>query len=127
MTGARGPALVTPAEYRAMVARQMSEDALLEKVRRLARELRLLCYHTHNSQKSEKGWPDVVLASADRGLLLIRELKNETRKVTPEQADWLHHLTDLGVDADVWRPRDWVSGRIQDEMTATNRKRNTHA
>ncbi|GAB3166706.1 hypothetical protein GCM10027059_26080 [Myceligenerans halotolerans] len=126
MTGARSPALVTAAEFRAQVARDMSEDTLLANVRKLARELRLLVYHTHDSRKSERGWPDVVLASADRGLLLVRELKDERRKVTDEQADWLHHLRDLGIDADVWRPRDWVSGRIEKEMTTINRKRPTH-
>lgn len=125
MTGARGPALVSSAEYRAMVARDMSEGALLAHVRTLAGELGLLSYHTHDSRRSEPGWPDLVIAGAERGVFLVRELKRQNGRVSPEQAQWLHTLRDLGVDADVWRPADLLSGRIEKEMTTPNRKKPT--
>lgn len=53
-----------------------------------------------------KGWPDLVLVHPRRGLLLVRELKSDRGRVRPEQKEWLEALRAVGVDADVWRPRD---------------------
>ena len=37
-------------------------------------------YHTHRSDKSPKGWPDLVLAHQEWGIVLFRELKLEGRR-----------------------------------------------
>lgn len=52
-----------------------------------------------------KGWPDLVLVHPKRGLL-VRELKSDRGRLTPEQKEWLAALAAVGVDVDVWRPRD---------------------
>lgn len=100
-------------EYRAAVASEMSEDALQTRVLLLAGSLGWLAYHTHDSRRSQAGWPDLVLAHKKRPLLLIRELKSARGKVTPDQERWLALLAGAGVDAGVWRPVDLVEGRIE--------------
>lgn len=63
-----------------------------------------------------KGWPDWTIVGP--GGILFRELKSETGKPSPEQVVWLEKLRAAGGDADVWRPADWRSGRVQDELLA---------
>lgn len=52
------------------------------------------------------GWPDLVLVHPVRGVL-FRELKTDRGKVRPQQQVWLDWLEAAGMDAGVWRPRDW--------------------
>lgn len=51
------------------------------------------------------GWPD--LAIWGHGRFLLVELKTDRGKLTAAQRDVLGSLRDAGVDARVWRPRDW--------------------
>ena len=53
------------------------------------------------------GWPDVTMVHAERGLFVVRELKSDIGVVTPEQKAWIADLCAAGVDASVWRCRDW--------------------
>lgn len=64
------------------------------------------------------GFPDLTLAHP-RGWLLVRELKTDTGRVSAAQQGWLELLASAGVDASVWRPRDWP--RIQAELDAHRR------
>lgn len=64
-------------------------------------------YHTHDSRRSQPGFPDLVLAHRARGLLLFAELKTDTGKLTAEQDRWRTLLLQVGADARVWRPKDW--------------------
>lgn len=102
------------ADYLAAQARAMTEKALLEQVRRAAAVLGLACYHTHDSRRSEPGFPDVVLVGR-RGVLW-RELKTERGRLTAPQQVWLDRLATTGQDARVWRPSDLISGAVVDEM-----------
>ena len=63
-------------------------------------------YHTHNSQRSVAGFPDLVLVRGDK--ILFRELKTDSPKsqCTPAQKEWLELLERAGCDVGVWRPRD---------------------
>jgi hypothetical protein len=54
-----------------------------------------------------KGWPDLSFAHPRWRRFAVRELKSDVGRVTPEQRRWLETLTLCGVDAGVWRPRDW--------------------
>lgn len=90
----------------------MTEKELLASIRAAARELGWHDYHTFNSYRSSKGFPDLILA---RGLhLVVAELKSEKGKVTPEQEMWLDWWRTFGdaiigrprVDVFVWRPAD---------------------
>lgn len=75
-----------------------------------------LVYHTHNSQRSAPGFPDLVMVSTRHGRILYRELKRTVGKVTTEQQAWLDALAAAGQDAGVWRPADLLSGRIVAEL-----------
>jgi hypothetical protein len=54
-----------------------------------------------------RGWPDLVLAHPRWRALAVRELKTDQGRLTPAQRRWLTVLRLCGLDADVWRPRDW--------------------
>ena len=122
MTGRPVTAMITAAEHRADVAAAMSEDALLSQVRRLASDLGWMTYHTHDSRRSESGFPDLVLISPTQGRILFRELKKMKGRVSADQKKFLDALNAVGQDAGVWRPDDLVEERILAElMPSTNR------
>ncbi|WP_424217036.1 VRR-NUC domain-containing protein (plasmid) [Streptomyces sp. BI20] len=85
----------------------MTEEQFRRQVRHLA-ELRgwTLAYHTHNSRRSDAGWPDEVFGHPAAGRTLFVELKTDTGRVRPEQRTWLTHLAACGLEAALWRPRD---------------------
>lgn len=118
---------MTPAEYLMAQAKAMTEDELLARVlgtpRRpgVALALGWLGYHTHRSQHSPAGFPDLALVR--RGRFVLAELKRQgpRYKTTPAQDRW---LTELGRVADIdgvdnpriavylWRPIDLLDGTI---------------
>lgn len=57
--------------------------------------------------KLAKGWPDLALAHPRWHVFAVRELKTDKGRVTPEQKAWLELLASCGIDADLWRPRNW--------------------
>lgn len=89
------------------------EETLFQgEVIRLARQYGFLVYHTVNSRRSIKGWPDLILLKPTR--LIVAELKVETGKLSHEQEVWMNTFSELaayglamgfdGVEAYVWRP-----------------------
>lgn len=94
---------------------RMSEDELLEHVRTLCQALGLLHYHTHDSRGSQPGYPDWHIVGTERSI--FREMKSERGDLTEEQKEWLSGLRKVGQDAEVWRPSDLLSGRIQRELS----------
>ena len=102
----------------ALVARGMSEDELLTNAIRVATLSGWLVYHIRNSRRGvvqgHVGFPDIVLCRPPR--LLFVECKRETAKTTPEQVDWLNRLTLAGAEVRVWRPSDWLAGRIEADL-----------
>ena len=93
-----------------------SEQEFQDQVIAAAQTLGWRHFHTYDSRRSPSGWPDLVLVNVRQGRLLFRELKTERGRVSPAQEVWLAHLVAVGQDAAVWRPRDWVSGRVQREL-----------
>ena len=73
-------------------------------------------YHTFDSRRSARGWPDLALCGK-RGFI-TRELKTDRGTMTPEQEKWGALLRGAGVNWDVWRPADLRSGRIESELRA---------
>jgi hypothetical protein len=118
-------AMITAAQHRASVAEAMSEDAFLAQVRRLASDLGWLTYHTHDSRRSESGFPDLVLISPQQGRILFRELKKMKGRVSADQKSFLEALTAVGQDAAVWRPDDLVDERILAELLPPTRTTDT--
>ena len=109
-------AMITAAEHRASVANAMSEDALLSQVRTIANDLGWMTYHTHDSRRSESGFPDLVLINPRQGRILFRELKKMKGRVSADQKRFLEALRAVGQDAGVWRPDDLVEERILAEL-----------
>lgn len=105
---------MTKDEYNVFIAGLMPERTLEVRVRETCRAMGLLAYHTHDSRRSEKGFPDWVICGPRR--TIFRELKRESGKPTREQEEWLHRLVVSGQDAAVWKPSDWISDRIVTEL-----------
>lgn len=109
--------VLTPAQ----VAARMSEKKLLEHVRRIVRDLGLLCYHTHRSERSEPGYPDLHVCGPGGSIFV--ELKTAKGKVTAAQQQWLEMLARGGSIAVVRRPEHLVSGQIARELATLRRPR----
>lgn len=62
-------------------------------------------YHTHNSRRSAKGFPDLVLVKPGRRVVYA-ELKTDTGETTPEQDVWLALLRRTDARVFLWRPSD---------------------
>ena len=87
----------------------MTEKEFQNTVLELARIHGWLCYHTHDSRRSEPGFPDLVLAK--NGAVLFAEVKTDTGRLTNDQIAWL--LATHGV---IWRPKHWdvIGKSLQD-------------
>ena len=94
----------------------MSESQLSVHVRSALVLLHLRGYHTYNSRRSEPGFPDWVIVGQH---LMFRELKTERGRLSAAQIAWLDDLKAAGQDAGIWRPSDWLSGRILSELKDT--------
>jgi len=84
----------------------MNEAQLLAAVRRLAQLRGWMTYHTHDSRRSEPGFPDLVMVSARQRRVLYAELKTATGKTTAAQDQWIAALAAAGVEVYLWRPAD---------------------
>ena len=93
-------------------AKNMSEDELQSQVIDSAKKLGWMVYHTHDSRRSQPGFPDLVLINIRMRKLVIRELKRETGRVSDNQKLWIHGFNLCGIDIGVWRPLDLFDGTI---------------
>lgn len=107
-----------------------SEAAFQQQVLNLAGFYGWCSYHTHDSRRSQAGFPDLVLVRGAE--LIFAELKTDTGRVRPEQQEWIaalehvagnyrraielleadvadgaHDPIDGCVDVYLWRPRDF--------------------
>ena len=113
---------LSPEEYRALVAAQMTEAALQTHVESLARDLGWLHYHGADNrpvtaksgrryvQRITPGFPDLVLVRGPA--LLFAELKRQTGRVDPAQRHWHRALEEAGHPVHLWRPLDYLDGTI---------------
>lgn len=65
-------------------------------------------YHTHDSRRSDPGFPDLVLV---RDRIVLAELKSERGRMTKDQWAWHDQLLTAGVEVHLWRPSDWEQVR----------------
>lgn len=83
----------------------MSEEHFQASVIELAHQFGWTHYHTHNSERSVAGFPDLILVRSGR--MIAAELKAERGKVTPAQEAWLALLREVpGIETRIWRPSD---------------------
>lgn len=91
----------------AVLPRPESEAGFMEAVRQFARLHGWKTYHTHDSRRSEPGFPDLVMVKPGHPVLFV-ELKTATGTLTWDQAAWLTDLRQTtGLRAEVWKPDMW--------------------
>jgi len=87
------------------------ESSFLQRVVEYARLQRFqLIYHTHNSQHSAAGFPDLVLVRPEDGRVVFIECKADDapKRLPLAQEAWKDGLERCpGVDYFCWRARDW--------------------
>ena len=65
-----------------------------------------MVYHTYDSRRSPKGYPDLTIIRADSGDMIWAELKVGKKQPTSTRSGyWLRALPDH--QAYLWRPEDW--------------------
>lgn len=89
----------------------MTEEQLLRAVRRCALTGLWLFSHTHDSRRSDPGFPDCVMIRGQR--IIFAELKSAKGRVRPLQMAWLAAARTAGGEAYLWRPAQWENGTIQ--------------
>jgi hypothetical protein len=88
-----------------MGVKRQSERGFMESLLMYARLMGWRVYHTHDSRRSEEGFPDLVMVR--RGVEIFVELKTESGVVSGEQQAWLDDLAATPNGVYVWRPGDW--------------------
>ncbi len=96
---------------RAREAAAMLEIELMADIRQLALQRGWLFYHTYNSRKSMRGFPDLVMMRTP--VTVYAELKRQGVRdadVSDDQWGWLAEVQaagDVHYQAYLWRPADW--------------------
>lgn len=84
----------------------ITEKKFMAQVIEVASWYSWISYHTHDSRRSEPGFPDLVLVRPPS--VLFVELKTDTGRTTPTQKTWIKALEQCpGVEVYLWRPRDF--------------------
>ena len=98
--------VVASEEYGRLVAQSLSERQWQDLVIGAAKALGWIVYHTHDSRRSEPGFPDLILI---RGNVLVAvELKTMKGRVRPEQVLWVEAFAGVSqVSSMLARPSDW--------------------
>lgn len=107
-TAVRGPSvrkIRSPRRRAAPTTPKQTEAAFLNAVRTLAKVMGFRTYHTHDSRRSEAGFPDLVLVKRPR--VIFAELKRDGKKPTAIQQTWLDELAACGQEAYCWTPADF--------------------
>jgi hypothetical protein len=102
----------TAEAYRALEAKQTTEEQFRRALRKTARDYGFTFqYHTRFSVGSDPGFPDEVFLR-DEGGGLVRcvavECKRVGKMATDRQAVWLRMLGGVpGIESYCWTPEDW--------------------
>lgn len=88
-----------------MTVADISEKQFQQQVVDLAKLSGWKTYHTHDSRRSNPGFPDLVLVR--RGRMVFAELKSRKGRVSAEQQAWLDDLRACpNAEVFLWRPED---------------------
>ncbi|HEY1186328.1 MAG TPA: VRR-NUC domain-containing protein [Gemmata sp.] len=102
------PAKAVPSAVPMVLPADLGEREFQRAVVELAERHGWKCYHTHDSRRSAKGWPDLALCRT--GALILAELKTDTGRITTEQTEWLDLLRTVpGLRVRLWRPSLWAA------------------
>jgi hypothetical protein len=92
---------------------KLTEKEFMAQVRQLAHLWGWRTYHTHDSSRSDEGFPDLVFVKCRRPghptprRAFYAELKTAKGKLRPEQNEWICDLRAAGEEVYIWRPSDW--------------------
>lgn len=106
-------------DYRRNVICDWTEKQLQDQIIALAKALGWLVYHTHDSRRSEPGFPDLTLVHPKQQRVLFWELKAEKGRVSVAQKIWLAAFNAAGIKATIIRPSDWADGVVEKELRGT--------
>ena len=88
------------------INRQILEKDFLNNIVKLARLSGWLVYHTYDSRRSEKGYPDITMTR--HGRIIFAEVKREGEAPTVEQTIWLKTLAENeNIEVYLWYPSEW--------------------
>jgi hypothetical protein len=96
----------------------VTEAELQAEVIALAGRLGLVVLHVRQPQREDSRWwgfPDLVIFAPGGGVA-FRELKAPGKRPSADQRDWAEILS--GQDYGIWKPHDWMAGRVQAELHA---------
>ena len=103
---------------------KMTERQLSKAIVELAENLRWSVFTIANTKAAALrshtgvGFPDLLLLR--NGKVLAVELKRHDRALPVEQQHWLEELEAVpGIRSLVWRPRDWLSGEVEQVLRDT--------
>ena len=89
----------------------------MEHVRGMCKDLALLVFHVRDSRGSwGPGFPDLCIASR-KGTLFV-ECKSMTGTLSADQRRWRDALEAAGMAYRLWKPSDYYSGVIANELVA---------
>lgn len=102
---------MTAAEYNQHVRESKLEAAFQAEVIELAQRCGWgLVYHTGDSRRSHRGWPDLVLVREPEALFWeVKRGGGKHTPETPEQRAWIAALQACGFEARFVYPKDWES------------------
>jgi hypothetical protein len=92
----------------------MTESELQTAVTEMCTWLGLRYYHTHDSRRSNPGFPDLVIVGPSG--VLFAELKSQHGRIRPDQKHWLHDLRAAGAQVALWFPDDLKTGVVLREL-----------
>ena len=84
-----------------------SESEFQTELVKVAKRIGYRAYHTHDSRRSDPGWPDLVLAHRRTQRVLFVEFKTDSGQLSDDQAFWCGILAAAGLEVYIWRFRDW--------------------
>lgn len=88
----------------------MSERMLQDAVVELAQYLGWCVYHTFDSRRSQRGFPDLCMV---RDRIVFAELKSAKGVASKDQLVWLSAIEAAGGEAHLWRPSEWCDGTVE--------------
>ena len=89
-----------------VVKKEWTEKNFQAHIEKQAKIHGWLYYHTHRSDRSVKGFPDLVLVRDDRLMFWELKIDEKRSKVTSHQQQWIDALAATGVEVGVYRPSD---------------------
>ena len=83
--------------------RESSEADFQNAIIKLAKQNGWLIYHTHDSRKSQSGFPDLIMLKGN--YMIVSELKSRTGKLSEAQAQWIKAFEGVKItNINIWKP-----------------------